>query len=210
MALRAAPVESLATEAYVTLATNDSYALGALVLAHSLRKAGTARHLVCLVTSRGMSEERRAHLDDVFDVVVVVDELDSQDARRLRLLQRPELGVTFTKLHAWTLVQYSKCVFLDADTLVLRSVEDLFERNVAFAAAPDTGWPDCFNSGVFLFTPSLETHAELLALADTAGSFDGGSPSPLSLMLCSGRVQLPLLFTTFTSPWGAQAVTKES
>ncbi|KAL0203587.1 hypothetical protein M9458_001605, partial [Cirrhinus mrigala] len=54
---------------------------------------------------------------DVFDEVVVVDVLDSEDKAHLTLLRRPELGVTFTKLHCWTLTQYSKCVFLDADTL---------------------------------------------------------------------------------------------
>lgn len=44
--------------------------------------------------------------------------LDSQDSAHLALLSRPELGVTFTKLHCWRLTQYEKCVFLDADTLV--------------------------------------------------------------------------------------------
>lgn len=33
-------------------------------------------------------------------------------------MSRPELGVTFTKLHCWTFTNYEKCVFLDADTLV--------------------------------------------------------------------------------------------
>lgn len=60
----------------------------------------------------------RAVLSNVFDAVVDVDEIDSKDAVRLALLNRPELGVTFTKLHCWTLTQYSKCVFMDADTLV--------------------------------------------------------------------------------------------
>jgi len=40
-------------------------------------------------------------------------------------------------------------VFLDADTLVLDNVDELFERP-ELAAAPDVGWPDCFNSGVFV------------------------------------------------------------
>jgi glycogenin glucosyltransferase len=44
--------------------------------------------------------------------------LDSEDAENLELLERPELGITFTKLHCWKLVHYTKCVFLDADTLV--------------------------------------------------------------------------------------------
>ena len=37
-------------KAFVTLATNDSYSLGALVLAHSLRRAGTAADIVCMIT----------------------------------------------------------------------------------------------------------------------------------------------------------------
>lgn len=60
----------------------------------------------------------RLALEDVFDEVVVVDVLDSRDKAHLTWLGRPELGVTFTKLHCWTLTQFSKCVFLDADTLV--------------------------------------------------------------------------------------------
>ena len=47
-----------------------------------------------------------------------VNVLDSADTAHLALLARPELGITFTKLHCWTLTQYTKCVFLDADTLV--------------------------------------------------------------------------------------------
>jgi hypothetical protein len=100
-------------------------------------------------------------LEDAFDEVIEVDSIDSGDARHLALLQRPELGVTFTKIHAWRMTQFSKCVFLDADTLVTGNVDELFDRETSFAAAPDVGWPDCFNSGVFLFTPSLEVGCPL-------------------------------------------------
>lgn len=44
--------------------------------------------------------------------------MDSGDSAHLSLMKRPDLGVTFTKLHCWTLTHYSKCVFMDADTLV--------------------------------------------------------------------------------------------
>lgn len=60
----------------------------------------------------------RERLRAVFAEVIIVDVLDSQDAAHLALLQRPELGITFTKIHCWNLTQYEKCVFLDADTLV--------------------------------------------------------------------------------------------
>lgn len=55
---------------------------------------------------------------------------------------------------------------------VLCNVDELFERE-ELSAAPDPGWPDCFNSGVFVFRPSLETHSHLLEHAKTCGSFDG-------------------------------------
>ena len=54
----------------------------------------------------------------MFDEVILVDVMDSEDRLHLSMLGRPELGITFTKIHCWTLTQYSKCVFLDADTLV--------------------------------------------------------------------------------------------
>jgi len=53
-----------------------------------------------------------------YDAIVNVDILDSHDAANLELLGRPDLGMTFTKLQCWRLTQYTKCVFLDADTLV--------------------------------------------------------------------------------------------
>lgn len=55
---------------------------------------------------------------------------------------------------------------------VLCNVDELFERE-ELSAAPDPGWPDCFNSGVFVFRPSLETHSCLLEHAKMCGSFDG-------------------------------------
>ena len=111
-------------------------------------------------------------LQDVFDRLVDVKQMDSQDASHLALLNRPELGITFTKLHAFKLTDYSSCVFLDADTLVLANVDELFAKP-GFAAAPDVGWPDCFNSGVFVFQPSATTFSELVAMAEAEGSFDG-------------------------------------
>ena len=60
----------------------------------------------------------RQLLEELYDLVTVVNVFDSNDVANLALLTRPDLGVTFTKLHCWRLTQYSKCVFLDADTLV--------------------------------------------------------------------------------------------
>ncbi len=99
--------------------------------------------------------------------------MDSNDQEHLELLSRPELGITITKIKCWLLERYSKYVFLDVDCLVLRSIDDLFQRE-EFSAAPDAGWPDCFNSGVFVYKPSVETFRKLTEFASQQGaSFDG-------------------------------------
>lgn len=181
----------IADEAFVTLATNDSYAIGALVLAQSIRQSGTGRQLACLITP-GVSQAMRVHLQDAFNLIQVVDVMDSKDEAHLALMSRPELGVTLTKLHAWRLTQYKKCVFMDADALVLANVDELFERE-ELSAAPDIGWPDCFNSGVFVFQPSQETYVALLRCALDKGSFDGGDQG---------------LLNTFFSDWATSDIRK--
>ncbi|XP_039357832.1 glycogenin-2 isoform X2 [Mauremys reevesii] len=167
-----------ADQAFVTLGTDDVYCQGALVLGQSLRNHMTSRKLAILITPQ-VSSVMRAVLCSVFDEVIEVDAIDSADSMHLALLERPELGVTFTKLHCWTLTQYSKCVFMDADTLVLCNIDELFERE-ELSAAPDSGWPDCFNSGVFVFRPSVETYNRLLQFATEHGSFDGGDQGLLN------------------------------
>ncbi|XP_036601489.1 glycogenin-2 isoform X7 [Trichosurus vulpecula] len=169
---------SVTDQAFVTLATNDVYCQGALVLGQSLKNHRMTRKLVILITSQ-VSSLLRDVLYKVFDEVIEVNLEDSADYIHLALLQRPELGVTFTKLHCWTLTHYSKCVFMDADTLVLCNIDELFDRE-ELSAAPDPGWPDCFNSGVFVFRPSLETHSLLLEHAVKHGSFDGADQGLLN------------------------------
>lgn len=88
------------------------------------------------------------------------------------LLERPDLESILTKLKIWSLTQFKKAVFVDADTLVLCNVDELFDRS-ELSAAPETGWPDCFNSGVLVFVPSLETYNSLVQYSKEHGSFDG-------------------------------------
>ncbi|XP_072900314.1 glycogenin-2 isoform X4 [Hemitrygon akajei] len=165
-------------QAFVTLATNDAYAKGALVLCQSLKRHNTTRQVVVLFTPQVSSKMRHA-LQCLFDEAREVNVLDSGDSAHLALLSRPELGITFTKIHCWCLVQYSKCVFMDADTLVCQNIDELFERE-ELSAAPDPGWPDCFNTGVFVYVPSIETYDRLLQFAVENGSFDGGDQGLLN------------------------------
>ena len=93
--------------AYVTLATNNGYCPGALVLAYSLRHLGAQFPLVCLVTP-DVDREWRDRLEEIFQEVVEVPTLRSTDTANLRLLGRPDLDITYTKFHLWRLDQFEK------------------------------------------------------------------------------------------------------
>ncbi|XP_046879709.1 glycogenin-1b isoform X2 [Hypomesus transpacificus] len=119
----------MADQAFVTLATNDNYARGAMVLGKSLHNHKTAKKLVALIGPQ-VSGPCQAVLKMIFDEVV-------------------------------------------------SNIDELFDRE-ELSAAPDPGWPDCFNSGVFVFCPSLETYGKLLQYCTEHGSFDGGDQGVLN------------------------------
>ncbi|KAI8805682.1 nucleotide-diphospho-sugar transferase [Cladochytrium replicatum] len=218
--------------AYVTFLSSDSYLPGALVLAASLKDSETLHKLVVLVAHDTVSVPAVQLLYGAFDYVIFVQSIFSKDLGNLALLGRPELDITFTKLHVWgneKLIElFDRVAFFDADTLVLRNVDSIFsyldpvpvilpdgsitKQDVYFAAAPDIGWPDCFNSGVFVTRPSKGLNSQLLEHAHTAGSFDGGDQGLLNSFFkswSSGRsvpgsneplsTRLPFLFNVTPS-----------
>lgn len=109
-----------------------------------------------------------------------MDPIRNPSLDNLNLLGRLDLHSSLTKLNLWRQIQYEKVVFLDADTVVLQNIDGLFALDVEFAAAPDIGWPDIFNSGVFFTKPNIGTYAALKRLADAGVSFDGGDQGLLN------------------------------
>lgn len=66
----------------------------------------------------------------------------------------------------------------------LVNIDELFDYN-ELSAAPDAGWPDLFNSGLFVFVPSMDTYNDLIAFAEEKGSFDGEKLYDYTVVYCS-------------------------
>ena len=96
-------------------------------------------------------------------------------------MDRPDLISTFTKIELWRQLQYRQIVYIDADAVCLRAPNELLNLDGDFAAAPDIGWPDCFNSGVMVLRPNMADYYSLLALAQRGISFDGGDQGLLNM-----------------------------
>jgi glycogenin len=96
-------------------------------------------------------------------------------------MNRPDLINAFTKIELWRQTQYRRIVYLDADMVMLRAPHELLKMDTHFAAAPDIGWPDAFNSGVMVLNPNMGDYYALLALAQRGISFDGADQGLLNM-----------------------------
>lgn len=173
--------------AYVTLVNSADYARGALALARSLRRTGTAYPLVVLVAGEceGLEELEAERCE-----LVSVGQLPLSEgflARHTRAAQHAAAPFTrgtkpafhdplqnFCKLRLWQLEAYERVVFLDADVVVLRNIDRLFGYPEGSAAPNLYSSLEDFhrmNSGVFVATPSERTFAAMCEALDRPGAF---------------------------------------
>ncbi|KAJ4013845.1 glycogenin glucosyltransferase [Fusarium irregulare] len=166
---------------YATLLLSDSYLPGALVLAHSLRDAGANRKLAVLVTLDSVSADSITQLKNVYDYVFPVPRIRNDHPANLYLMNRGDLHSAFTKINLWKLTQFSKIVYIDADVVAYRAPEELFDLPHPFAAAPDIGWPDLFNTGVMVLDPNMGDYYAMIAMAERGISFDGADQGLINM-----------------------------
>ena len=116
--------------AYVTfIIRNDSYLPGALVFGYSLRLQKTEADLICIV-SDNISNQAISSLKEVYDDVIVMDEVYVPHDRRHERQDRPFL---FSRFNAFRLGSggdlnktYEKIIIADCDILPLHSYDSLF------------------------------------------------------------------------------------
>jgi len=180
---------SFERHAYVTLVTNDDYAMGAKALAASLRRTDTRANIVILYTA-GADQASLAPLLQFGCRLVPVEhlplsaEFNERHARSnlhaaapFTKGRKPDFHSpldNFCKLRLWQLTEYTSCVFIDADAIVLRNIDKLF-RYPEFSAAPNVyeSLADFhrLNSGVFVAQPSAVTFHRMLERLDQPGVF---------------------------------------
>ncbi|KAL8773019.1 MAG: hypothetical protein Q9209_002039 [Squamulea sp. 1 TL-2023] len=134
----------------------------------------------------GLDQERGStrnkwYLQEVYDYLIPVKPIMNKTPANLYLMHRPDLISTFTKIELWRQTQFHKIVYLDADIVALKAPDELFAEKSNFAAVPDIGWPDCFNSGVLVLSPNMGDYYALTALAQRGISFDGADQGLLNM-----------------------------
>ncbi|NET09075.1 MAG: glycosyltransferase family 8 protein [Symploca sp. SIO2B6] len=172
---------------YVTLVTNDDYALGAIALARSLRMCGSKWPLTVLTVVDIAGLEK---LETLGCNVIQVKGLPVSDGFRQRHSRHAQHRAApftkgnkpifhnplhnFAKLRLWELEQFDKIIFLDADVIVIQNIDRLFQYP-EFVAAPNLYESiadfNRLNSGVFVAQPNRNTFDNMLAHLDRPEKF---------------------------------------
>ncbi|KAF7805221.1 inositol phosphorylceramide glucuronosyltransferase 1 [Senna tora] len=161
-----ASLESRRTdEAYVTLLYGDEFLLGVRVLGKSIRDTGSTKDMVVLVS------------DGVSDYAKQLLRADGWLVEKISLLANPNQvrpkrfwGV-YTKLKIFNMTDYKKVVYLDADTIVVKNIEDLFKCGKFCANLKHS---ERLNSGVMVVEPSATVFNDMMSKVKTLPSYTGG------------------------------------
>ncbi|OMO96043.1 Glycosyl transferase, family 8 [Corchorus olitorius] len=153
------------TEAYVTLLYGDEFLLGVRVLGKSIRNTGSTKDMVALVS------------DGVSDYAKKLLKADGWIVEKISLLANPNQvrpkrfwGV-YTKLKIFNMTNYKKVVYLDADTIVVKTIEDLFKCEKFCANLKHS---ERLNSGVMVVEPSEALFNDMMSKVKTLPSYTGG------------------------------------
>ncbi|KAF5367195.1 hypothetical protein D9758_003928 [Tetrapyrgos nigripes] len=165
--------ESSDRHAVFTTLYSNSFALGAAVLGHSVRRANVNAKLVLL------------YLDDnrVSPQALCITEAAGWENHAVSLIPPPHDGDgidnrfsdQYTKLRIWSVGEvlgYDRAVYLDADTLVRRNFDELFDIPWEFGATTDVYLDErkfaiTFNAGVLAFKPSMRTFDDMVSKLET-------------------------------------------
>ncbi|KAL3520978.1 hypothetical protein ACH5RR_019127 [Cinchona calisaya] len=152
-------------EAYVTLLYGDEFLLGVRVLGKSIRDTGSKKQMVVLVS------------DGVSDYAKKLLKADGWKVEKISLLANPNQvrpkrfwGV-YTKLKIFNMTKYKKVVYLDADTIVVKNIDDLFKCGKFCANLKHS---ERLNSGVMVVEPSEEVFKDMMSQVNTLYSYTGG------------------------------------
>lgn len=207
--LSSLPPISSQSNAIVTTLYSNNFAAAVATLGHSIKKAESSARLILLYLPDRISDEALCIATSTGFVPQAVKRIPPP--RNGRGVHR-HFQDQYTKLTLWTLDQQGidAVVYLDADTLVRRNLDELFRLPYNFAAVPDIfldsrGFTLSFNAGVMFVRPSTEAFNTMVEQIGTASyRAEDAEQSFLNHFYGAEAIRLPYVYN------GNQALKKRS
>lgn len=158
-------------QGYITLLSSENYLEAVLVLNLSLKKWGTRYPLICAVDKNIYSEKIKTKLEENDIIIELVNHLEYPEKVK-QFYNSDRVNLTATKLQIFNLNQYDKLVYIDADVLVLKNIDDLFNYDdgsiVIMEHTPNIGF-----SGLFVFSPKNYNMDVIYNMLKNGAGLDG-------------------------------------
>lgn len=153
--------------AYISYTCSDSFVPGVIALYNSLRESNCNNDFLVMVTD-DVSAEARQTLSSKNLQVVEVDKVYYNGKYKDKILDRygkkDESWKMFTKLNIWKQTNYNKLIYLDADTIVLNNIDELFDVDELGAVLGGSQGLNYIGieAGVLVINPNLDTYNRLV------------------------------------------------
>ncbi|KAJ6583850.1 glycosyltransferase family 8 protein, partial [Mycena vulgaris] len=160
--------------AIVSTLYSDGFAIAVALVGHSARSANVGARLLLPYLEKQVSEKAlciaRATGWEPYAVDLIPPPHGGKGIH-------PRFRDQYTKLNIWKLDEMGidSAVYLDADTLVRRNFDELFDSPFNFAAVPDVygagdprGFSITFNAGMLAYRPSSAVFEDMLRELETA------------------------------------------
>lgn len=149
----------------MTLLYGDEFVLGVRVLGKSIRDTGSSKDMVVLVSDGVSNYAKKLLQADGWKVELISLLTNPNQIRPKRFW-----GV-YTKLKIFNMTMYKKVVYLDADTIVVKNIEDLFQCSRFCANLKHS---ERLNSGVMVVEPSNSLFKDMMSKVNSLPSYTGG------------------------------------
>lgn len=155
---------------YITFITNEKYLLGLETMCKSLLLSKTKYPLNVVVPENSSDEfiskvKRHSFGASIIKIARIESKNDIKNPNY------KHWGDTFFKLNVARLTQFDKVVMLDLDLLIMKNIDDLFERpHLSACASALIKFPDWqyLNSGLMVIEPDISFFNELITNIENA------------------------------------------
>lgn len=158
---------------YITLLSDDSYIYGIILLHETLKSTNAKYPLTVLVTSN-VSKPILCLLDQLNLKYKIISPIYNVKILEFNQKINPALAKTWSyclsKFEIFNMTEYDKVLFLDADIMILKNLDHIFQYPHMTSALDGEYfniWPDNphFNSGILLIEPNKDEYQKLLTFA---------------------------------------------
>lgn len=158
---------------YMSFLGTDDYLIGILALKKQLDAVKSKYPFVVLVSDQ-ISNNSKKILDKYHITYISKDQyIPSESIKKYnQSFGMPQWSNTFGKLYIFGMTQFDKIVYVDADMLIKKNIDELFQKENLSSVIAGTrypgneDWSQTLNSGLMVIVPKKDEDRRLFKLID--------------------------------------------